>query len=99
MNLGLLPLAHNVHRLDLDATAVQGTSGLIHVFEAALRRVRRVAVYCDTQERMASISSTLLSYIYIYKYGLVPSYWKCVKSPCIVPNTLSTFSLSCSREI
>ena len=38
MNLDLLPLGHNVHSLDLDATAVQVTSDLIHVFEAASRR-------------------------------------------------------------
>ena len=59
MNLGLLPLGHNVHRLALDATAVQVTSGLIHAFEAAFRRVRRVAVYGNTQDRMASVSSKL----------------------------------------
>ena len=65
MNLGLLPLGQNVHRSDLDATAVQVTSGLIHVVEAALKRVRRVAVYGNTQKRMASISSTLC-HIYIH---------------------------------
>ena len=71
MNLGLLPLGHNVHRLDLDATAVQVTSGLVHVFEAGSRRVRRVAVYGKTQERMASVSSTLC-HIYIYIYYIFP---------------------------